>query len=42
MRKPAVAFLHPDLGIGGAERLVIDAGTTKEDVARLDAFFWHI
>ena len=26
MAKAAVAFLHPDLGIGGAERLVVDAG----------------
>ncbi len=24
-RKLCVAFLHPDLGIGGAERLVVDA-----------------
>jgi hypothetical protein len=26
---PSVAFLHPDLGIGGAERLVVDAGECK-------------
>jgi hypothetical protein len=26
---PSVAFLHPDLGIGGAERLVVDAGKCK-------------
>ena len=25
VRRPAVAFLHPDLGIGGAERLIVDA-----------------
>lgn len=24
-KKIKVAFLHPDLGIGGAERLVVDA-----------------
>ncbi|WFD29618.1 hypothetical protein MSPP1_000628 [Malassezia sp. CBS 17886] len=24
-QKPSVAFVHPDLGIGGAERLVVDA-----------------
>jgi len=23
--KPVVGFIHPDLGIGGAERLIIDA-----------------
>lgn len=27
MRPLRVIFLHPDLGIGGAERLVVDAGT---------------
>ena len=26
MKKKSVVFLHPDLGIGGAERLVVDAG----------------
>jgi alpha-1,3/alpha-1,6-mannosyltransferase len=25
MTKQKIVFLHPDLGIGGAERLVIDA-----------------
>ena len=25
-----VAFVHPDLGIGGAERLVIDAGVALQ------------
>ncbi len=24
-RKKTIVFLHPDLGIGGAERLVVDA-----------------
>ncbi len=24
-----IAFLHPDLGLGGAERLVVDAGRQK-------------
>lgn len=26
-----VAFLHPDLGIGGAERLVVDAGNVHAE-----------
>ena len=25
MSKKSIVFLHPDLGIGGAERLVVDA-----------------
>jgi alpha-1,3/alpha-1,6-mannosyltransferase len=25
MKKYNIAFIHPDLGIGGAERLVVDA-----------------
>jgi alpha-1,3/alpha-1,6-mannosyltransferase len=25
MKKLKVAFIHPDLGIGGAERLIVDA-----------------
>ena len=25
IRKKTIVFLHPDLGIGGAERLVVDA-----------------
>ena len=28
--KASVAFVHPDLGLGGAERLVVDAGTAAE------------
>jgi alpha-1,3/alpha-1,6-mannosyltransferase len=24
-KKPVIGFIHPDLGIGGAERLIIDA-----------------
>ena len=24
--KKKIVFLHPDLGIGGAERLIVDAG----------------
>lgn len=26
-RRLRIAFLHPDLGLGGAERLVVDAAT---------------
>ena len=29
-RKKAIVFVHPDLGIGGAERLVIDAATALQ------------
>lgn len=25
-KKKKIVFLHPDLGIGGAERLIVDAG----------------
>lgn len=26
-----IAFVHPDLGIGGAERLVVDAAVALQD-----------
>ena len=29
-----VAFLHPDLGLGGAERLVVDLATGLTDKVR--------
>ncbi|KAF3992351.1 hypothetical protein FT663_01188 [Candidozyma haemuli var. vulneris] len=29
---PPIAFLHPDLGIGGAERLVVDAAVGLQDL----------
>lgn len=31
MAKPSVAFVHPDLGIGGAERLVVDAAVSLQE-----------
>ncbi|RPA84680.1 UDP-Glycosyltransferase/glycogen phosphorylase [Ascobolus immersus RN42] len=30
--KPSVLFIHPDLGIGGAERLVVDAAVGLQDL----------
>ena len=30
-RKKTVVFLHPDLGIGGAERLVVDAAVALQE-----------
>ncbi|ODQ45517.1 hypothetical protein PICMEDRAFT_11979 [Pichia membranifaciens NRRL Y-2026] len=31
-RKPNIAFIHPDLGIGGAERLIVDAAMALQSV----------
>lgn len=37
-----VAFVHPDLGIGGAERLVVDAGLALQDKGHtVDIFTAH-
>ena len=33
-----VAFLHPDLGIGGAERLVVDAAVALQVALRRSSF----
>lgn len=30
-KKPAIVFFHPDLGIGGAERLVVDAAVGLQE-----------
>ena len=32
MAKKTVVFVHPDLGIGGAERLVIDAAVGLQEL----------
>lgn len=31
-----IAFIHPDLGIGGAERLVVDAATALQETTLID------
>lgn len=38
-RQPKVAFIHPDLGIGGAERLVVDAALGLQDQGYEVKFF---
>ncbi|KAG8227039.1 hypothetical protein J437_LFUL013826 [Ladona fulva] len=35
---PGIVFLHPDLGIGGAERLVIDAALALKDKGHVVSF----
>lgn len=48
--KKKIIFLHPDLGIGGAERLVIDAGKSYKKLETfqtvkmisLDKQLWRI
>lgn len=30
-QSPSVAFVHPDLGIGGAEKLVVDAAVSLQE-----------
>ncbi|KAL4262177.1 Alpha-1,3/1,6-mannosyltransferase ALG2, partial [Pleurotus pulmonarius] len=37
-----IAFLHPDLGIGGAERLVVDAALGLQNLGhRVDVYTSH-
>jgi alpha-1,3/alpha-1,6-mannosyltransferase len=37
-----IAFIHPDLGIGGAERLVVDAAVGLEKLGHeVDIFTSH-
>lgn len=39
---PSVAFIHPDLGIGGAERLVVDAAVGLQDAGfKVTAYTSH-
>lgn len=38
-RKLRVAFFHPDLGIGGAERLIIDIGVALASAGHVVTFF---
>lgn len=37
--KKHIVFLHPDLGIGGAERLVIDAAVGLQDLGHKVTIF---
>lgn len=39
MPPPRIAFLHPDLGIGGAERLVVDAAVGLQNMGHKVAIF---
>ncbi|WFC97982.1 hypothetical protein MYAM1_000703 [Malassezia yamatoensis] len=39
MEKPSVGFVHPDLGIGGAERLVVDAALNLQELGNRVCIF---
>ena len=39
LQKQHVIFIHPDLGIGGAERLIIDAAVGLQDLGHKVTIF---
>jgi alpha-1,3/alpha-1,6-mannosyltransferase len=39
LQKQSVVFIHPDLGIGGAERLIIDAAVGLQELGHKVTIF---